>query len=353
MINTNTLKNKEVNNHQLQADLLEGVSRTFAFTIPELPSELRYTVTNAYLLCRAIDTIEDEPALNFDAKKKFCNWFTEVVEEKKDPKEFSAALSPLLSDVTIPMEHELIKKIDEVVKVTHSFEKQQQIVLLRCINIMSEGMTIFQEIDTTAGLETLEELDKYCYYVAGVVGEMLTDLFYLHLPEELSPKRDKMMELAISFGQGLQMTNILKDIWDDQERGVCWLPKDVFNHYNFDLSTLTKENNNENFKKGLKYLIGVAHTHLMNAFDYTIMIPTKQTGIRNFNLYAIFMAILTLKKINENMDATNSSDWKIQRKSVKKVVIATKLTSKNDRLLKAYFKILRKGLPESTTTFNQ
>jgi PAS domain S-box-containing protein len=67
----------------------------------------------------------------------------------------------------------------------------------------------------------------YCYFVAGVVGEMCTDLFCLHSPE-LAAQRTAMMRLAVSFGQGLQMTNILKDIWDDRPANACWLPRSVF-----------------------------------------------------------------------------------------------------------------------------
>ena len=47
-----------------QAQMLSGVSRTFALTIPQLPAGLCRVVSNAYLLCRIVDTIEDEPGLS-------------------------------------------------------------------------------------------------------------------------------------------------------------------------------------------------------------------------------------------------------------------------------------------------
>lgn len=351
MIDTQIILNKHIHNQNLQTELLHGVSRTFALTIPQLPADLRNVVSNAYLLCRAIDTIEDEPALNFEEKKKFCDWFTDVVDQKSDPRLFSEALSPLLSDSTIPMEHELIQQIDRVLEITQEFDQAHQEVLSRCIHLMSEGMTLFQELENKTGLNTLEEMDKYCYYVAGVVGELLTDLFYFHLPKELSSKREEMMKLSVSFGQSLQMTNILKDIWEDQKRGVCWLPKDVFNYYNFDLSQLKSGKTNKDFQNGLIHLIGIAHTHLNNAFKYTLMIPADQTGIRNFCLWALFMSLLTLKKIHKNIEATKSSDWKISRKSVKRVIVVTKFSANQDHLLKAYFNMTRRGLPEYPTTF--
>ena len=50
---------------------LAGVSRTFALTIPCLPKDLRDWVGNAYLLCRIADTIEDDPKMDMDCKKKY------------------------------------------------------------------------------------------------------------------------------------------------------------------------------------------------------------------------------------------------------------------------------------------
>jgi farnesyl-diphosphate farnesyltransferase len=351
MIETRIIDKKKINNQQFQYELLQGVSRTFALTIPQLPGDLKEVVSNAYLLCRALDTIEDEPELTYADKKKFSDWFTDVVDKNADAQLFSEALTPLLSAGTIPMEHELIREIDRVVNITHNYSKEYQEVLSRCIGIMSEGMIFYQKLENSGGLKNLKELDDYCYFVAGVVGEMLTDLFCLHLPEALSSKREDMMKLSNSFGQGLQMTNILKDIWDDQSRGVCWLPNDVFEHYGYDLALLQKGQINGDYQKGLSHMIGIAHTHLDRAFKYTLMIPPEEAGIRNFLLWAIFMALYTLKKIYKNIDATDSEKWKINRKSVKQIVVISKLTARHDFLLKSFFKLTSRGLPKNPIIF--
>ena len=77
---------------------------------------------------------------------------------------------------------------------------------------------------------SFEDLNEYCYYVAGVVGEMLTELF-CDYSSDIDAHQNELMNLAVSFGQGLQMTNILKDIWDDHKRGACWLPREHFEKY--------------------------------------------------------------------------------------------------------------------------
>ncbi|WP_031432941.1 phytoene/squalene synthase family protein [Methylomarinum vadi] len=328
---------------ELQAILLEGVSRTFALTIPQLPSSLYPAVANAYLLCRIVDTIEDEVSLSAEQKKYFCRQFIEIVKSGKNSRQFADELSPLLSEQTIPAEHSLIRLTPRVIDITHSFDQEQIDALAECVETMANGMPIFQAQDLHAGLKTMADMDRYCYYVAGCVGEMLARLF-CHYSPEINQHREKLLKLSVSFGQGLQMTNILKDIWDDAKRGVCWLPQDIFSETGFDLGTLTPETNDEHFRQGLEHLISIAHGHLHNALIYTQLIPSHETGIRNFCLWALGMAVLTLKKIKENLDFNDSSQVKITRKSVKATIFATKLAVRSNTLLSLLFTITSRKL---------
>ena len=91
---------------EFQNRILEGVSRTFALTIPELPKELRDVVANAYLLCRIADTIEDEIALTADQKQDFHQQFVRVVAGEESGAAFASELGPLLSDSTLAAERE-------------------------------------------------------------------------------------------------------------------------------------------------------------------------------------------------------------------------------------------------------
>ena len=103
---------------------------------------------------------------------------------------------------------------------------------------MSRGMAEFQRNATADGLDDLAQLDRYCYHVAGVVGEMLTELF-CDYSSEIGERREELHALSVSFGQGLQMTNILKDVWEDHRRGACWLPRDIFRSAGFELRSLS------------------------------------------------------------------------------------------------------------------
>lgn len=337
---------KPLNNGEFQAALLAGVSRTFALTIPQLPQELRQVVSNAYLLCRTVDTIEDEPGLTPSQKKYFCDMFLEILKTDSDPEGLTSRLTPLLTQHTIPAEHELIRQLNRVVGITKSFTREQQTTLVRCVQIMSEGMVYFQHHASPQGLQHQAEMDKYCYHVAGVVGEMLTDLFCYYSPE-IALNRLELIKLSSSFGQGLQMTNILKDLWDDRKRGVCWLPKDLFEMKGISLEDIETLAENKRYQEGLKQLLGIAHYHLENALKYTLLIPAQEKGIREFCLWALGMAMLTLRKINRNPGFTRTSQVKISRKSVNATVALSRLTVKHDTLLKGIFHLLGRGLPKA------
>ena len=322
--------------------ILPGVSRTFALTIPQLPPSLCKVVSNGYLLCRIADTIEDEPNLTPVQKRNFSQEFTLVVAGDSDPNSLSQALYPLLSDSTLATEKDLIINLASVIRLTHSFTTQQRNALYQCVKIMATGMTEFQQKSSLSGLKNLEELDRYCYYVAGVVGEMLTELFCDYSPK-IAQNKNLLQTLAISFGQALQMTNILKDIWDDQQRGVCWLPQDIFTP--FDLKSLTPDHYELAFGDGLTKLISIANNHMHNALRYILLIPASEKGIRRFCLWALGMAILTLRKILKHKNFSNSKQVKISRNSVKTTILISNLITSNDTSLRTLFYLLTRDLP--------
>ena len=332
-------------NMRFQDAILPGVSRTFALTIPQLPRELCTVVTNAYLLCRIADTVEDEVALDREQKHVLSDMFASVVTGKVDPDYFARRCFPLLSNKTLEAERDLVRNTARIIRVMRGFNPRQQAAIERCVGIMCEGMAYFQHSVTTAGLADLEEMDHYCYCVAGVVGEMLTDLFCDYSPD-IDIHRDELQQLAASFGQGLQMTNILKDIWDDRARGACWLPRDIFNRVN--LQTIVPGSHNPAFEAGLACLIGVAHRHLQDALRYSLLIPANEAGIRKFCLWAIGLAIMTLRKTNRHRNFSDYHEVKITRRTVKLIVMATSMSVHLDPLLRGLFHLGELGLPVDT-----
>lgn len=71
---------------------------------------------------------------------------------------------------------------------------------------------------TAREFETFEELYVYCYQVASVVGLTVTHIFGFDDPRAL--------DLAERCGIAFQLTNILRDVKEDEERGRCYLPRE-------------------------------------------------------------------------------------------------------------------------------
>lgn len=327
-----------------QDAILQQVSRTFALTIPALPGPLCRVVGNAYLLCRIADTIEDDQTMPAGAKRAYAERFVKVVEGGPDPARFSAELWPRLSASASRAERDLIANIAAVIRVTHGFNPRQRAALTRCVSIMAGGMAHYQDAETLDGVADLVDLGRYCYHVAGVVGELLTELFCDYSPA-IDQQRAALMRLGVSFGQGLQMTNILKDIWEDHERGACWLPRDVFQKYGVDITRKTPGQNAPGFEQALRELLGIAHRHIDNALRYTLLIPPGEKGLRRFCLWAAGMAVLTLDRIRQQPNFSQGRQVKISRRSVKLIVALTGLLAGRDRPLRYLFRFLGRRLP--------
>ena len=338
----------QLDDQEYQDYILQGVSRTFALTIPQLPLGLREQVGNAYLLCRLADTIEDDPDMPFADKQDFSERLVRVIEEPEQSPALARDLSAALSRATPVAELDLVLHTERVIRLTQSFSKAQRAAISRCVRIMTQGMGYYQERPPRRGLDDLPALNDYCYYVAGVVGEMLTQLFcdYLRNHSEAALKPElEMIRLAVSFGQGLQMTNILKDIWDDKERDICWLPRSLFEQRGLSLDQLEVARTSPAFAEGMRELVAVAHGHLRQALEYTLAIPAREPQLRRFCLWCIGLAVMSLRKIHHRPDFTSGAQVKISRTTLYSTVWFCNTFARSDLMLRGLFRIAALGLP--------
>jgi len=327
-----------------QEYILPHVSRTFALTIPQLPPALRSVVTSAYLLCRIADTIEDEPALSTEQTLAFLQRLKAVVHGVQPPGPLAKDLDALLSEGTLPQERALVRNLERVIALTARLGERQRAAIRRCVDLMCDGMHRFQRTASLRGLPRARDLDDYCYCVAGVVGEMLTELFCDYSPEA-ARQHAALYDLSRSFAQGLQMTNILKDVWEDRRRGACWLPQEVFDRHGVDLARVSAESQDERFAAGFRDLLGLAHFHLRNALAYTLLIPREEAGIRRFCLWAIGLAVLTLRSIDRHPRFTAGTQVKVSRRTVTLTCLITSWAARNDLVLRWLFERAAQGLP--------
>lgn len=297
-----------------QKSILGSVSRTFALTIPLLPASLEKVVGNAYLLCRIVDTIEDASDLEPSTKQALSQLFLDSVVGKVTPQAFAEPCLSVLKNHSNLSELDLIEHIPAVLRILHTCTTQDQEAVTKCVSIMSLGMSRFHTRQSTAGLSDLKEFEEYCYVVAGVVGELLTNLFSNH-SAHFAQSMQGNESLSIGFGQALQMTNILKDSSEDRARGVSWRPS----------------------KMSQSDLLIIAYNKLLEARNYILLIPKQDVGIRRFCFLAFGLAVLTLNAIARKDSAKVIPEQKLTRRVVWTVYGFTKLAAQSNLLIKLFF----------------
>ena len=329
-----------------QADMLQRVSRTYSLTIPLLPSELREVVANAYLLCRIADTVEDDPGLDPIRKEILLRGIASAVAGHADSEPLAAKLSTLLSGAASSSERILVENTGRIVRITHAFAPARRRAIEQCLTEMTRGMIEFQRRRNREGLRHMADLDRYCYHVAGVVAKMLTELFCDHSPA-VAERREELMRLAPEFGRGLQMTNILRDIWADHARGYCWLPKEPFVARGFDLDEMRTADNGPAFAEGLDDLVAATHRHLRQGLGFALLIPRRELGIRRHLLLTLGMAALTLRRIHRSEEFRAGKDIPQPKRAAPALITAIVLLAHSDPALRRLFDLLLRNVPRS------
>jgi farnesyl-diphosphate farnesyltransferase len=208
-------------------DLLEKTSRTFALAIPLLPEPTRLEVGIAYLLFRIADTFEDAELWPRARKLDALASFERLLRRPAPEEARRAALSWLAEP---PCRHEgyqeLLRRSPEVLGAFWRLQERAQRLIGEHTRRTVVGMARFVRRTNQEGeleLADLEDLKGYCYVVAGIVGEMLTELFLLGR-QALAPVRSFLRERSARFGEALQLVNIIKDSLADATHGRRFLP---------------------------------------------------------------------------------------------------------------------------------
>jgi len=201
-------------------DLLTRTSRTFALAIPLLPEPLDRQVGIAYLLFRIADSIEDATAWTPQEKQTALAALGNGLA-RNDPDSLADLANDWQSKPTglKPDYDRLMACLPEVNAALREFSPARPVVV-KYLQQTIEGMQKFVERSRDGGLvlASVDELGHYCYIVAGLVGEMLTELFVLHA-EQLGEVAAPLHERAARFGEGLQLVNILQDSERDAASG--------------------------------------------------------------------------------------------------------------------------------------
>ncbi len=191
--------------------VLKETSRTFYIPITFLKADLKYSVASAYLVLRAIDEIEDHESIQNTTKFDLLMQLSELFKRPFTQEEYF--------DIIAPVKEQLPEVSIRLVDWIQACPEGSRSLMMETASEMASGMAKWAKENWQ--VHTKEDLDDYTYYVAGCVGVYLSKLWNWSYGQETNE------ELAIGFGRGLQIVNILRNQKEDkEERGVSFVPDD-------------------------------------------------------------------------------------------------------------------------------
>ena len=199
---------------------LNRVSRSFAYCIGNLNAPLKAWVGLTYLICRVLDTVEDAPwRHDLDQQKHFdrFNDFLMKAPEKEDVEHWSARFPESIPEG----ERLLLQDSHKLFEDLHQSPDSVKSIIQQMVVSMSQGVKHFShtksENNGVLKLSSLKEVNQYCFFVAGVVGEALARLVE-HVEPQFKVARHRILD-AHHFGLFLQKVNLLKDQKNDAVEG--------------------------------------------------------------------------------------------------------------------------------------
>ncbi|PHH89523.1 hypothetical protein CDD83_5856 [Cordyceps sp. RAO-2017] len=266
---------------------LNLTSRSFAAVIQELDHELLVPVTLFYLVLRGLDTIEDDMTIPIEKKVPLLQNFHKTMET--DGWQFHESQEK---------DRELLEKFDVVVTELKQIKKPYSDIINDIACKMGNGMADYAQ-DTKMikeGVQTIEEYELYCHYVAGLVGEGLTRLFV-----ESSLGNPKLLErpsLTESMGQFLQKTNIIRDIHEDWQDGRRWYPKEIWSKHVDRWEDMLDPKHRDKAVNCVSEMVLDALKHAEECLFY--MAGMREQSVFNFVAIPQTMAIATLELVFRN-----------------------------------------------------
>jgi farnesyl-diphosphate farnesyltransferase len=259
-------------------------SRSFAAVILELHPEMLTAVTIFYLILRGLDTIEDDTSVPLSVKEPLLRDFKNIIE--KDGWTWNGN-RPEEKD------RQLLVEFDNVITEFKRLKPAYRAIIKEMTDRMGNGMADFCRKAETEGIsvQTTEEYDLYCYYVAGLVGEGLTRLFVE--AKFGNPGLLARPDLHKSMGLFLQKTNIIRDIREDHDDDRHFWPKEIWSKYVDTFEDLFKPENKEAALNCQSEMILNALSHSEECLFY--LAGLREQSIFNFCAIPQSMAIATLE----------------------------------------------------------
>jgi farnesyl-diphosphate farnesyltransferase len=307
--------------------ILKRVSRSFYLSLTILPRSVRRPVGLAYLFARAADTIADTTLVSPSERLMHLQRFRSLFRQY-DGTVLSSLHAALIGPQGHAAERDLLASLEQCFAAYQACDQADQARIRQLLLTLTHGMVIDlttfprEHAGRVVALKTRADLDQYTYYVAGCVGEFWTDMHMAHRPALAFWDAETMKRRGMRLGQGLQLTNILRDLPRDLRLGRCYLPSEDLAHHGLDPGDLLDAAAIETLRPLLQEWIRLTMAHYREGWKYTFAVPRREIQLRLACAWPLLIGMRTLHLIAETPNLLDPDvTVKISRPAVYRILL--------------------------------
>ncbi len=297
-------------------DAMGKVSRSFAVVVAHLEQPLGSYLATAYLICRVVDNIEDCFQTSFWKQQKFDE-FCQLLDDPSLAPEILAQWQSEMWPGLTPDERGLMRVEDGLPlwRIFAELPPHARTTIVHWTGIMARGMSSLEDPELSPitverkGLRLLAtegDYNGYCYFVAGTVGYLGTELV-VEQYQLASSVAAQLRNSCEACGRGLQKTNIVKDFVKDRERQTCYLPADWLSKIDYaplDLAGAPTAWTHQ--------VINDVVQELHQSLDHVLSLPYAAAGYRKASLLCLLPALHTMRLAAQRQATLFTSNHQIK-----------------------------------------
>jgi len=305
---------------------VQGVSRTFALTVDVLDEPMSSYICLGYLVCRIADTVEDASHIPPGDQTELLRTYDAVLDpdDGTSAEAFAADVEHYLpDDEEMTEDWAVVRDSPRVLRTFQSLPEDVQRAVVPPARELVQGMAEFVERYEDEGglrIQTGSELEEYCYYAAGTVGNLITNLVTRH--DVAADRRRRLYDTAEEFGLLLQLVNISKDVYDDYTaEDNVYLPAEWLREAGVPQEEIVDDEHEASAASVVKRTAEYAGSFLDDAQTYLETVPLRDGNTLEAWAIPFLLAVGTLRELlSRPEDALSSTGVKISREEVLAVV---------------------------------
>ncbi len=329
--------------------LLKSVSRSFYLSMRVLPHAMRKSISLAYLLARAADSIADTNQISREQRELLLNKFRSLLLINLEQRSLDKLIAVVAAKLENKNEVFLIRSLQTIFLAVAALPRNDYLAVSHVVDVLTQGMQIdlstFDATQSIIALDDQKALDVYTYYVAGCVGEFWTRQSMRYVSSVSVLEQKSFHIWGLEFGKALQLTNIVRDVAKDARLGRCYLPQTWLDERELTTNDLLNLANDEKFRPVIQQVIAQALAYFSSAEQYLLALPRFEIRLRLAALWPILIGLKTLELVANKANFLDPSiSIKVSRKWVYRMLLASSLSVCSNARLKKQIHRFRKNI---------